>query len=397
VTVGLVTALTQQERMARLAFEQRYGRPPTWLASAPGRVNLIGEFTDYNDGFVLPLTLEQRTTITAAPNDSDTIVLFSDVERQECVLPARAQPVADPAGSWSNYLKGVLAGMLQAGFQPAGFDAHITSTLPVGAGLSSSAALEVAFASLLELICGGSIEPVAKALLCQRAEHDYAHVPCGITDQFVSVCGRAGHALLLDCRSLSSSLIPVATDEVALLVINTNVRHARAHSEYPKRRQECAAAAQALGVAALRDASIAMLRDRMPQMPHVVVRRARHVISEIARTLDAAQCLQNKDWPQLGTLLHASHESLRNDFEVSCEELDEIVELADELGPELGVFGCRMTGGGFGGCAVALVDRQARDTIITYIGRGYRERTGKVATFFEAQPADGARAMRLHV
>jgi galactokinase len=381
---------TQAERVCA-AFQAHYGRAARWLASAPGRVNLIGEFTDYNDGFVLPMALEQRTFIAAAPNDTDLIVVRSEALGETTSLEVDRAMRPEPAGRWANYPKGVLAGFLSAGFHPRGFDALVGSDVPVGAGLASSAALTVAFATLLEQACAAQLDRIAKALLCQRAEHSYAQVPCGIMDGFIATVARAGHVLLLDCRSHETEWLPLADPAVSVLVINTRVRHQLANSQYPLRQRECRAAAAALGVATLREASPQMLSERAAAMDGASFRRARHVISENARTLLAAECIRQHDWAKLGQLLDASHESLRTDYAVSCLELDAVVDIAHGIGRRGGVFGCRMTGGGFGGCAVALIESARQASIAPQIGREYRARTGGDATLFVSQPACGAR------
>jgi galactokinase len=373
----------------RAAFHAQYSRAPRWLASAPGRVNLIGEFTDYNNGFVLPMALEYRTSIAAAPNDSDRIVVRSEAAAETLTLEVGGAPRPEPAGRWANYPKGVLAGFLAEGLCPQGFDAFIASEVPMGAGLSSSSALAVAFATLLEAACGTQLDPQAKALLCQRAEHAYAGVPCGIMDAFIATLGRAGQALLLDCRSHECLWLPFADPAVTVLMINTQVRHQLAHSEYPVRQRECLAAAAALGVGSLRDASLQMLAQRAATMEALSVRRARHVISESARTLQAAECIRQRDWGELGRLLDASHESLRSDYAVSCPELDAVVDIAQGIGRRGGVFGCRMTGGGFGGCAVALIETARQKSIIGELGREYCARTGSAATLFVSRPGGG--------
>jgi galactokinase len=284
----------------------------------------------------------------------------------------------------------VVAGFVARGVKVPGFDAMIHSTVPLGGGLSSSAALEVGMATLLEAITGKTIDPVDKALLCQQAEHQYAGVPCGIMDQFISVMGRKDHLLLLDCRSRKTELVPMSDPSVALLVTNTNVKHELTGGEYAQRRAQCEAAAKTLGIASLRDATAAALEQAKTRMDPVVFRRARHVIGEIERTPRAAQAIRVSDWTRAGQLMYASHDSLRDDYEVSCAELDAVVEIARGIGPKGGVFGCRMTGGGFGGCTVALVKTDAVDAITKKIGGDYKRKTGIAATIFESRPAAGA-------
>jgi galactokinase len=377
-------------------FAKTYKRPPQWIAAAPGRVNVIGEHTDYNDGFVLPMAIERYTVIAAAPakKGAAKIQLRSPLG-DGAVTVDLTQPVKPaPKGAWSNYPVGVIAGFLARGERPVGFDALIHSTVPLGGGLSSSAALEVSTATLLEAITGHKLDPVDKALLCQKAEHDYAGMPCGIMDQFISVMGKKDHLLLLDCRSRKTELVPMTDPTKALLIINTNVKHELTGGEYAKRRAQCEQAANILSLPSLRDATADMLMRARGRMEEVVFRRARHVIGEIERTLHAAEAVRASNWPTLGQLMYASHESLRDDYEVSCPELDAVVEIAQAIGPKGGVIGCRMTGGGFGGCAVAMVDTDAVAAISDRIASEYERRTKIKPTLFVSRPAAGATVLQ---
>jgi galactokinase len=295
---------------------------------------------------------------------------------------------------WSNYVRGVIAGFQKRKKKVAGFDAVIASNLPYGGGLASSAALEVAAATLLEAMTGQTLDPIKKALLCQQAEHDFAGVPCGIMDQFTSILGQANHALLLDCRSRTTTPVAMTNPDVTVLIINTNVRHKLAESEYAKRRAQCETAARVLKAPALRDATIEGLDAAQGQLDPVVYRRARHVISENERTLQAARAIQASDWAAVGQLMQASHASLRDDYEVSCPELDVVVEIAQEMGDAGGVIGCRMTGGGFGGCVVCLVKTAAVQHITRSLDPAYEKKTGKQATIFSSRPAAGARVLQ---
>jgi galactokinase len=256
--------------------------------------------------------------------------------------------------------------------------------------LSSSAALEVCTATLLEAVTGIQLDPVEKALLCQKAEHEFAGVPCGIMDQFISVMGRENHLLLLDCRSRQIELVPMNDPSVALIIVNTNVKHELAGGEYAKRRAQCEAAAKILGVPSLRDATPEALKEAQGKMDSAVYRRARHVIGEIERTVHAAEGVRASNWPTVGQLMYASHRSLRDDYEVSCAELDVVVEIGEGIDIQGGVYGCRMTGGGFGGCAVALVKADAVAAISKNISTDYLAKTGSAATIFSSRPAAGA-------
>jgi galactokinase len=373
-------------------FKKTYGRAPQWVAAAPGRVNVIGEHTDYNDGFVFPMAIDRYTVIAAAPatNGSSKVQLRSELGDKPTLIDLSQPLKPAPKGTWFNYPLGVIAGFTARGNKLGGFDAFIHSTVPLGGGLSSSAALEVATATLLETITGKTLDPVEKALLCQKAEHDYAGMPCGIMDQFISVLGKKDHLLLLDCRSCKPELVPMTDNSVAILITNTNVKHELTGGGYAKRRQQCEEAAKILGLKSLRDADSDMLERARNRMDPVVYRRARHVIGEIERTVHAAEGVRASNWPTVGQLMYASHASLRDDYEVSCPELDAVVEIALDLGLKGGVYGCRMTGGGFGGCAVALVEAAKVAAISDRIASEYERRTKIKPTLFVSRPAAGA-------
>ena len=386
--------LNELAQQTAIDFKKGSGREPQWIAAAPGRVNVIGEHTDYNDGFVLPMAIDRYTVIAAAPNGMDKITLRSAAGDGIATVDLTQPVKPGPKGYWANYPLGVIAGFLARGLKLVGFDAVLNSTVPLGGGLSSSAALEVATATLLEAITSQKLDPVDKALLCQKAEHDYAGMPCGIMDQFISVMGKEGHLLLLDCRSRKPELVPMSDPAMALLIINTNVRHELTGGGYAQRRAQCEQAARSLGVPSLRDATGNMLEDARGRMEETVFRRARHVIGEIERTLHAAEGVRASNWPTVGQLMYASHASLRDDYEVSCPELDAVVEIAEAIGPKVGVTGCRMTGGGFGGCAVALVRADKVDAISGRVAAEYERRTKIKPTLFVSRPAAGATILK---
>ena len=377
-------------------FTNVYGYQPSWIAAAPGRVNLIGEHTDYNDGFVFPMAIERYTMIAAGRPNQDTklIRLFSTHNDKPAIIDLAQSLKPFPRGNWANYPAGVIAGFLARGLNPGGFDALVFSTVPLGGGLSSSAALEVAMATLLEIITGRKLDSIEKALLCQKAEHEFAGMPCGIMDQYISVLGQENRVLLLDCRSRKPELVPMTDSSVTVLIINTNVKHELTGSEYPTRRKQCEAAAKFLGVSSLRDADADMLEKARSKMDKVVFRRARHVISEIERTVHAAEGVRASNWPTVGQLMYASHASLRDDYEVSCKELDAVVDMAKSIGIKGGVYGCRMTGGGFGGCTVALVESKAVPAISKNIAADYKKKFGLEATIFVSRPAAGASVLK---
>jgi galactokinase len=380
-------SLGQLQREADSEFERRFGRAPRFIGAAPGRVNLIGEHTDYHGGFVLPMALELSTVIVAdlAERGSRRIRLETTAGFPAADLDLGQPPVAGPP-EWANYCRGVIAGFLHLGAGVPGFDALIHSDLPVGGGLSSSAALAVATASLLQAITGQVLEPLDKARLCLRAEQEFAGLPCGIMDQFVAVMGHPEELLLIDCRAETAERVPFNDPSVAVLIIDTGVRHSLvAEGAYARRRAECDDAARMLGVPSLRDATLEGLAPLGRTSSHpdrVIARRARHVVTENQRTLEAAVAVRRRDWARVGELMYASHASLRDDFEVSCRELDVLVEIASAIGVDGGVFGSRLTGGGFGGCTVTLVRTDSAADIRARLFEGYQRATGRSATSF---------------
>ena len=373
-------------------FAKCFGRGPKWIVAAPGRVNLIGEHTDYNEGFVLPMAIERYMVVAGDRNANRHVTVHSITTGETAEFQLR--PVERGEPGWSNYVRGVIAGFQQQGARIHGFDVVINSTLPYGGGLASSAALEVATATLLEAITGLALDPVEKALLCQRAEHDFAGVPCGIMDQFTSTLAQENHALLLDCRIRKATPVPMKDPKVTVLILNTHIRHKLADGEYAKRRSECELAARILKRASLRDASLPELNKARKHLNPVVFRRARHVLKENARTIQAARAIGDGNWPIMGRLMYASHESLREDYQVSCRELDILVEIAKRIPSDEGMIGCRMTGAGFGGCAVCLVRTEAVRHITRKFEEAYEQQTGNTVEIFGSRPAGGARVLK---
>ncbi|XP_017772022.1 PREDICTED: galactokinase-like [Nicrophorus vespilloides] len=375
---------------AKSGFREEFdGEDPSAVVFAPGRVNLIGEHTDYNDGFVLPMALPLVTVMVGSRTEGDESIV---VTRNEDIKGARRVKIqkkelftvdrrCEP--KWANYVKGVLANYI--GETPT-FKAVIVSSVPIGGGLSSSAALEVVTYQFLDALNGDksrSVMPTDKALACQKAEHDYAGMPCGIMDQFISFLGKKDCALLIDCRMMTSKLIPFADDNVVVLVTNSNVKHELTGSEYSTRRKQCEKAALQLKKLSLRDVAVEDVKRLEDVAEEDIVKRARHVVTEIARTKDAADALKVKDFVRFGELMTQSHKSLKDDFEVSCKELDELVDIALSV---KGVLGSRMTGGGFGGCTVTLVYRNSVDLLIATIKTEY----SGIPTFYVCSPSDGA-------
>ncbi|MCA1614305.1 MAG: galactokinase, partial [Acidobacteria bacterium] len=349
--------MTVEREILRAAFRGRYGRAAR-LFRAPGRVNLIGEHTDYNDGFVLPMAID-RETVAAAAARPDRRVRVHSLNLDESAEFDLDAPGEKRRGDWLDYVEGV-ARILDAGAggaRLAGADLSILSDVPLGAGLSSSAALEISVGLALASLSGADAGGVRLALAGQRAEHEYVGTKCGIMDQFTAAMARARHALLIDCRTLQATHIPLDTSDVVVAICDTNVKHELSTSEYNRRREECEQGVRALqsvlpSIRALRDVGVEEFDRHAPRvLPETIRRRCRHVVTENARTLAAAESLRRGDLSELGRLMNLSHASLRDDYEVSCAELDALVEIALPLE---GVLGARMTGGGFGGSTVSL-------------------------------------------
>ena len=364
-------------------FAEHYRRPAEHVVRSPGRVNLIGEHTDYNDGFVLPMAIDRAVWLAGAGREDGRVCIYS-LDRQESAEFALADLRQENAG-WIEYLKGVAAALSGGGHSLRGFDAVLTGDVPIGAGLSSSAALEMAAARLFLALSDQPWDPVAGALLCQKAENEWVGVNCGIMDQLASGCGRAGQAMRIDCRSLEIEHVPLPPD-TAVVVLDTATRRGLAASAYNERRRQCQAAAEQLGVPALRDADLAQLENLADTFDDVVYRRARHVISENARTLEAVRVMRGGDAAALGRLMNQSHASLRDDYEVSCSELDAIAASARE---HPACFGARMTGAGFGGCAVALIDAAAAEPFTAETHAAYRRQTGLEPALYVSMPSAG--------
>ena len=362
------------------------------LSRAPGRVNLIGEHTDYNDGFVCPMAIDRSTAILAAPRDDAVVRMHSLFAKQTVEFPIdHVVPKEGPA--WALYPKGSAEAMRQRVHLTRGFDAVVDSNVPLGGGLSSSASFEVATAMAVLAVNGQTLPPEEIALACQWAEHHYPGVPSGIMDQFISVLGQKGHALLLDCRSRVTKQVPLDDPDLRVVISNSKVKHALVSGEYTARRWQCEAAVAYIqrknpAVKALRDVTPEMLTAAEGDMDRVAYKRARHVVTEIARTLDFAAALERRDYATCGALMYASHASLRDDYEVSTPELDALVEIARGVA---GVYGARMTGGGFGGCIVALCHAAAVGPLTRAIETQYPARAkGKQATTFATVASDGA-------
>ncbi|OZC01318.1 galactokinase [Rubricoccus marinus] len=371
------------------AFRQKFGTEPTHVARAPGRVNLIGEHTDYNDGWVMPLALAQSVWLAFRPRADRRVVLHSlDVDPPVDFYLAGFSR----ARGWGEYAKGVAWALQEGGHDLGGFEGVLASDVPRGAGLSSSAALELALARAFSVASGFAWDARRMALAGQKAENGWVGVGCGIMDQMASAMGESDHALLIDCRSLDATPTPLPP-RTAVVVLDTGTRRALVDSAYNERRDTCARASGVLGVPALRDATLADLDAARGQMDATTFRRAHHVISESARVLAAAGAMRGGDADRLGALMQESHASLRDDYEVSSPALDAFVEAAVAHGA---CYGARMTGAGFGGCAVALVDAASACTFADAVSDAYRQRTGHEPATLVARAAPGASVEPLH-
>lgn len=375
-------------------FQECTGHSASHLAFAPGRVNLIGEYTDFNHGFVLPFAIKPGVYAAGTAVEGRKARLFATQRGCGPVEFEIGDPGRDSLNPWSNYVRGVIAGMVAAGVPVPGLDIMVHADLPVGGGLSSSAALEVSVATLIEHLSGSVLDPVQKALICQKAEHEYAGTPCGIMDQFAVTFSLPDHLLLIDCASLQCQLVPMPQEGVSLLVINSLIRHALNDGGYQSRRDDCEEACRILEVPSLRHASLEEVEASRSRLHERVFRRARHVVSENVRTLAAVAAVSSADWEQVGQLLYQSHGSLRDDMEVSCPEVDFIVETASNIGLSGGLYGCRMTGGGFGGCCIALVRQQEAGAISEILRHRYLEKTGIDPVIFLTTPSAGASLLR---
>jgi galactokinase len=372
-------------------------KEPDVVVRSPGRVNLIGEHTDYNDGFVLPVAIDRAIWVAAASRPDRRVVIHA-LDFGEMAGFGLDEVEKGPPGHWSNYARGVAALLQERGYPIGGMDAVLSGNVPIGAGLSSSAALETALAYTWQVLGGFPLERVEMALLCQEAEHRYAGSRCGIMDQYIAALGRRGHALLIDCRSLEYKLVPLPLEEhgVAIVVCDSGVAHELAASGYNERRATCEEAVRLIGarlpgVRALRDVSMEQLQALQDELPEVVFKRSRHVISENARTLESVAALQRGDLASFGQLMNASHVSQRDDYEVSCPEIDALVELAWQVA---GCYGSRLTGGGFGGCTVSLVDSQALDTFRDQVAQAYQVAFGRTPKIYTCSVEEGASVVK---
>ena len=385
---------TDLQKQVSQAFEGRYGSPAALIVRAPGRVNLIGEHTDYNDGFVLPMAIDRAIWIALRPR-ADRRVLVHSLDFDQTYEFALDNFQNENAG-WAEYIKGVAWALTEAGHPLVGWEGVAAGDVPIGSGLSSSAALELAAARAFVAVSDLPWDPKQMALICQRAENEWIGLKCGIMDQLISAAGQAGHALLIDCRSLEIAAVATPAG-YSFLVLDSAAPRTLAGSAYNQRRVECETAVRKLQVAyphitALRDVTPVMLAAEAERLNPIEARRARHVVEENDRVLQSAAALRNGDAVALGQLMLASHASLRDDYEVSSVELDGLVKIAMDTP---GVIGARMTGAGFGGCAVALVKKAAAATAAPAIMKRYRARTGRPGKAYVSTASQGVTLWRM--
>ncbi len=382
-------AMVRRLKSLKQAFDTFYGGVPEVLVCAPGRINVIGEHTDYNEGYVLPMAIDLNTMLAVRPRDDDVVDIYSlNVHDSAHFSLKRVELRSTPR--WAQYVQGVAWALLRAGYEIGGLEGVIHSTVPIGAGLSSSAALEVAAAWAWNVVYNLHLRREELALISQRAEVEFVGVPCGIMDQFTAAVAKRGHVMKLDTRDLSYSLHPFDRD-VRIVACDTNVRRALVTSEYSARREQCQEVVKRLSLAlprvrALRDVSLDDLERHRHLLSDVLYRRARHVVTENERVLRAVHALNSKDFDTLGRLLNESHRSLRDDYEVSSDELDAMWQAANEVE---GCYGARLTGAGFGGNVIALVHRDTLRSFLAYVPARYRELTGRMATLRPVRAEDG--------
>jgi galactokinase len=374
--------MSLQERVQE-AFEKSFGGRPTLIIRAPGRVNLIGEHTDYNDGFVLPMAIDRAVWIALRPREDSRIYLRSLEQKKPADFDLHE--FQHTGEGWAEYVKGMAAVLRDAGYDLKGWEGVLSSDVPVGSGLSSSAALEMGTARAFAQVSGFAFDGAEMARLGQKTENEWVGANTGIMDQMISASGKQGYALLIDCRDLSTQTFPLP-EGTAVLIMDTKTRHSHTYSGYNERRESCEKAAGYFGESHLRDVSLRQLQEARQDLDDVTYRRARHVISENRRVLDAVAAMKAGDASTLGRFMNASHASLRDDFEVTNEALDVMARVAQE---QPGCFGARMTGGGFGGCAVALVQADKAADVSAAVARGYEAEIGLKPDIFVTSATEG--------
>lgn len=376
----------------RPLFVERFGQEPAVIAAAPGRVNLIGEHTDYNNGFVMPMALECYTIVAVAPSPNG-MYRFSSTFGDVVVELSEDEAFRKGDPFWTNYIRGVLVLLQRRGIEIGPIDLLVDSNIPRGGGLSSSAAMEVAAITALAAYAGVELPKTEIAFMGQHVEHEFANVPCGIMDQFISAHGREGYALKLDCQSMEYEQIPFNDPSVSVLIIDSAVKHSLADGAYAQRRKQCEDAARILGVSTLRAASLADIELSRDKLGGTCYRRARHVVGENARVQAFARAVSKGDWDEAGSIMRGSHASLRDDYEVSCAEVDTLIGICDTIPSAASIYGARITGAGFGGCIVALVKTSQVEQVADEILTAYCESTGMDTTYLITRAGDGARVI----
>jgi galactokinase len=376
-------------------FEEHFGQPAEFVVRAPGRVNLIGEHTDYNDGFVFPCAIDFSITIAGRPRTDRIVRAWSLTYNQLTEFSLDRLEHSEDA-AWSNYVRGVAFILQPEGHILKGMDIAIWGNVPLGSGLSSSAAMEVASCLAFEAAGGFHVEPVQRALISQRAEREFVGVQCGIMDQFISALGHASHALFIDTRTLQYEMVPLPGSGVSIVIGNTNKQRGLVDSEYNTRRSECEQAVTILKkslprIRALRDVTLEQFHEHENELPEKVCMRARHVITENERVLRSVEALKSGNVKLFGQLMNESHDSLRDDYQVSCNELDIMVDAARTVP---GVLGSRMTGAGFGGCTVSLVEEEAVPAFEKIVGEIYRKKANLEPIFYVSRASEGAGRIR---
>ncbi|PDN15865.1 galactokinase [Salmonella enterica] len=372
----------------RALFAEIFGYPATHTIQAPGRVNLIGEHTDYNDGFVLPCAIDYQTVISCAPRDDRTVrVIAADYDNQGDEFSLDAPIVTHDSQQWSNYVRGVVKHLQQRNNAFGGVDMVISGNVPQGAGLSSSASLEVAVGPVFQQLFHLPLDGAQIALNGQEAENQFVGCNCGIMDQLISALGKKDHALLIDCRTLGAKAVSMPKG-VAVVIINSNFKRTLVGSEYNTRREQCETGARFFQQPALRDVSLEAFNAVASELDPVVAKRVRHVLSENARPVEAASALEKGDLQRMGQLMAESHASMRDDFEITVPQIDTLVDIVKATIGDRG--GVRMTGGGFGGCVVALIPEDLVPAVRQAVAQQYEAKTGIKETFYVCKPSQGA-------
>lgn len=375
-----------------LKFKELFGRMPAVISSAPGRINIIGEHTDYNGGFVLPASIDRRIHFLVAPRSDDKVVLWAENFGEQENFSIKGLAPSSSGIKWSNYVQGIFWILEKENHSLGGIDGFIFGDIPLGSGLSSSAALEVSVANALNSLFQLSLPLEKIPLIAQRAENEFVGVECGLMDQFISVFGHKGEALFLDCATLEYEYVPLSLEKnrLKILVIDSRVRRELASSEYNRRREECRSVMKILsreGINSLRDIPIQRLKDKKEELGDVLFRRARHVLTENARVIESKQALKTSDYFRLGELLFGSHQSLRDDYEVSCPELDLLYTLGKEYE---GCLGARLTGAGFGGSGIVLIEEEKTSGFKEMIENTFVAKRFKIPHILEMSIGDGA-------